>query len=57
MYFTQISKDGEVLVPVPEFTFEDVKSLKDYNEAKNFRIELTFLEKQDASKSIMQKVV
>ena len=39
MYFTQISKDGEVLVPVPEFTFEDVKSLKDYNEAKNFRIE------------------
>ena len=39
MYFTQIPKDGEVLVPVPEFTFEDVKSLKDYNEAKNFRIE------------------
>ena len=34
----QIPKDGEVLVPVPEFTFEDVKSLKDYNEAKNFRI-------------------
>ena len=23
MYFTQIPKDGEVLVPVPEFTFED----------------------------------
>ena len=38
MYFTAEASDGTVLVPVPEFTFEDVKALKDYNEAKNFHI-------------------
>ena len=39
MYFTQISKGSEVLAPVPDSAFEDVKGLKDYNEAKNFHIE------------------
>ena len=38
MYFTQRTKDGTDLMSVPEFTFEDVKSLRDYNEAKNFHI-------------------
>ena len=40
MYFTAEASDGTVLVPVPEFTFKDVKALENYNKAKNFRIKV-----------------